>query len=481
MVNLGQRADWPMYVGGEPRESDSTTSVLDPATESVVALVPCAVRQDALDALARAERGASIGEELPAWRRMEILRRAADQLESELESVARLVATESSKTIREARKETRRCVDTLRLSAEEARRLGGEVIHFDQSPGSEHRVGYWDRGPVGIITAITPFNDPLNLVAHKVGPAVAMGNAVIVKPSDKTPLSALKLAQILYESDLPGDMLSVLTGPSSAIGEPLVQDPRVRMVSFTGGLKTGETIARQAGLKKIGMELGSNSPVIILADADLDAAARATVSGAFWAAGQNCLGVQRIFIQDSVYDKVRERVVALTEAVRVGDKFSEDTDMGPLITRADAERVESWVDDARRRGARILTGGYRNGTYYAPTILEDVPEGAVVLEEEIFGPAAALVPVRDLSEAIDRANSVNYGLQAGVFTRDITRAFQAIRHLKVGGVMINDSSDYRIDAMPFGGVKGSGLGREGVRFAAEAMSEPKVVAFNLES
>lgn len=479
MVNLGRMADWPMYVGGESRTTADYTPVLDPSDESVVAMVPAATRQDALEALAVAARGAAIGEDMPAWQRMEILRKAADRLEQDQENMARLIATESSKTIREARKEARRCVDTLRLSAEEARRLGGEVIHFDQSPGSDRRVGYWDRGPVGIITAITPFNDPLNLVAHKVGPAIAMGNAVIVKPSDKTPLSALRLAQILFEVGLPGDMLSVLTGPSEAIGEPLVQDPRVRMVSFTGGLKTGERIARQAGLKKIGMELGSNSPVIILADADLEQACQATVSGAFWAAGQNCLGVQRIFIQEAVYEEAKDRIMALTEQLKVGDKFSEETDMGPLITRGDAERVEDWVHQARRQGARVVTGGQRDGTFYAPTILEQVPPGAVVLEEEIFGPVATLVPVRNLSEAIHEANSVNYGLQAGVFTRDIASAFQAIRSLKVGGVMINDSSDYRIDAMPFGGVKGSGLGREGVRFAAEAMSEPKVVAFNL--
>ncbi len=480
VTNLTMPNDWPMYIGGTPRKGCGT-DVRDPGSGEIIAQVPRASEADVAAALDQAEEGARIGRSLPTHRRMEILRRAANCLEAELEAVARLIARESSKTIREARKEAGRCVDTLRLSAEEARRLGGEVIRFDQARGSDNRMGFWDRGPLGVVTAITPFNDPLNLVAHKVGPAIAMGNAVVLKPSEKTPLSAIKLAELLYEAGLPGPMLSVLTGSAANLGDQLIQDARVRMVTFTGGIQTGRHIAQMVGLKKVSMELGSNSPVIILDDADLNLAARATVSGAFWAAGQNCLGVQRIFIQDSVYEEIKDRIVALTRQLTVGDKLNEATDMGPLINEHEAQRVEAWVEDARRHGARILTGGARHEAYYQPTILEDVPAGAIVLEEEIFGPVASLVPVRDLDEAIFHANDVNYGLQAGVFTGNLNRAFQAIRTLDVGGVMINDSSDYRIDAMPFGGVKGSGLGREGVRFTCEAMSEPKVVCFNLEA
>lgn len=470
---------WPMYIGGKPRQTPQVRDVVDPGTNTVVASVSLGHRDDALEAVRVAEKGAVTAAHMPAHEKMRILRDCSELVLKESEGLADLITQESSKTIREARKEVMRCIDTLRLSAEEARRIAGEVIRFDQAEGSESRIGYWDRGPVGIVTAITPFNDPLNLVAHKVGPAIAGGNAVILKPSNETPLSALRFAHLLYEAGLPGDMLSVITGDARDIGETIISHPAVRMVSFTGGLKTGLTITRQAGLKKLSMELGSNSPVIILSDADLERAVEATVTGTFWAAGQNCLGVQRIFVENRVYDEVKERLVARTEMIRTGDKRLETTDMGPLINEREVLRVESWVQDVINRGGQILTGGYRDGNFYAPTLLDRVPHGAVVLEEEVFGPVACLIPVPNLTSAIAQANNVNYGLQAGVFTRDIQQAFTAVRELQVGGVMINDSSDYRIDAMPFGGVKGSGIGREGVRFTVESMTEPKVVCINL--
>ena len=479
MAGMLLKETWPMYIGGKPRTSTHLREIRDPGTDAVIAAVPLAQREDARDAVRVAESGAAIAAHMPTHERMRILQECADRLAAQHEAFAELIARESSKTIREARKEVTRCVDTLRLSAEEARRIGGEVIRFDQSVGSDSRMGYWQRDPVGIITAITPFNDPLNLVAHKVGPAIATGNAVILKPSNDTPLSALRFAELLYDSGLPGDVLSVITGEAQEIGALLTSAEAVRMVSFTGGLKTGTAIARQAGLKKIAMELGSNSPVIILADAELDRAVESTVSGTFWAAGQNCLGVQRILVEKRVYHTVRDQLVARTEAIRMGDKLNETTDMGPLINSQEATRIEHWVKDAQSRGGKILTGGYREGNFYAPTLLDHVPAGTMILEEEVFGPVACLIPVDDLTSAIAQANRVNYGLQAGVFTRDLHRAFHAIKDLRVGGVMINDSSDYRIDAMPFGGVKGSGIGREGVRFAAEAMTEPKVVCFNL--
>ncbi len=479
MIQTNAIEKWPMYVAGEACLTGRTLEILDPGSERVLATVPMATRQDALRAVAMAEDGAKTARRLPTHERMRILQAAAERLCSQAEEASILIAQESSKTIREARKEVHRCVDTLRLSAEEARRIGGETIRFDQMPGNGSRRGYWERGPVGMITAITPFNDPLNLVAHKLGPAIATGNAVILKPSNETPLSALYLAQILFEVGLPGGMLSVITGQADEIGDILVADPRIRMISFTGGLKTGTYIAHQAGLKKLAMELGSNSPSIILADADLEQAVDATVSGGFWAAGQNCLGVQRVFIEAVVYESVKDRIVARTGGIRVGDKLDKNTDMGPLINRREARRIEEWVDQAKRAGAEVLTGGHRDGTFYAPTVLDRVPDDALVLQEEIFGPVISLIPIRSLAEAIRMANRVDYGLQAGVFTQNIKKAFEAIEALDVGGVMINDTSDYRIDAMPFGGVKGSGLGREGVPFTAEAMTEPKVVCFNL--
>ncbi len=346
-------------------------------------------------------------------------------------------------------------------------------------PGSENRMGYFVREPIGIIGAITPFNDPLNLVAHKVGPALAAGNAIIVKPDSKTPLSALKLAEAIHEAGVPPGVLQVLPGPGYEIGDILVTDPRVRMISFTGGLNVGTEIAHKTGLKKIGMELGSNSPVIVMPDADLKLAIEANISGAFWAAGQNCLHVQRLLAHDDIYDEFSARFVAAAEAYNVGDKLDEKTDMGPLINETEAVRVEQMVNEALKQGATLLTGGERSGAFYAPTVLADLPETCTLAREEIYGPVTILYRFNSLNEAIHRANDVNYGLQAGIFTQNLNTAFEASKRLHCGGVMVNDSTDYRIDAMPFGGVKGSGLGREGIRFALEEMTEPKVVCFNL--
>jgi glyceraldehyde-3-phosphate dehydrogenase (NADP+) len=404
---------------------------------------------------------------------------AARLVDGRAEEFAVTIAREGSKTIREARKEVARAVNTLTLSAEEGRRILGETIPFDTMPGSENRWGYYYRFPIGVIAAITPFNDPLNLVAHKVGPALVSGNAVVVKPATATPLSALKLGEALLEGGFPPRALSVLTGPGEPVGEALVADERVRMISFTGGIEAGRRIARIAGLKKIGMELGSNSPVIVLADADLERAVELTISGAFWAAGQNCIGVQRVLVERSIYDEFERRFAERARRVRTGPKLDPSTDMGPMISVVEAERVERWVREAREKGARVLAGGGRRGAVMEPTVLAGVPQGAAVDCREVFGPVVSLYPVDDLDQAIDRANAVDFGLHAAIFTRDVDRAHRAIRRLEAGGVIVNDSTDYRLDAMPFGGVKGSGLGREGIRFALQEMTEPKVVCFNL--
>ncbi len=470
-----------MYISGEWVSRDEVIEVLDPQDNSLVDVVPVATRQDVESAVEGAKEGAKIAAAMPAHQRMSILRKTAENIAFRSEDFAITIAREGIKTIREARKEVKRCIQTLELCAEEARRLHGETIQFDQSPtGGEGRMGYYYRFPVGIVAAITAFNDPLNLVAHKIGPAIAAGNAVIVKPAKVTPISALMLAEAFFDAGLPSKVLSVITGHAREIGDALVTHPDVRVVSFTGGLKTGEEIAKKAGLKKIGMELGSNSPVIVLADADLDIAVDSTVSGAFWAAGQNCLGVQRIFVEKSIYSTFVEKFVARTEQLKVGDKLSEETDMGPLITEREAIRVESWVNEAVADGAIVEMGGKRDGAFYQPTVLTHVPLHSRVAREEVFGPVVSLFPVAGLDEAIELANDVNYGLQAGVFTKNLEHAFTAVNRLHVGGVMINDSSDYRLDGMPFGGVKGSGIGREGVKFAIEEMTELKVVCFKLQ-
>ncbi|WP_232334039.1 MULTISPECIES: aldehyde dehydrogenase family protein [Thermoactinomyces] len=468
-----------MFLAGTWVGRPQTIEVRNPQDDSLISTVPAATKEDALYAVEQAKEGADIIARMPVHERMAVLNRAADWIDEHRETYARTIALEGSKTIREARKEVARCIETIRISAEEARRIHGETIPFDQMPGSENRVGYYYRFPVGVIAAITPFNDPLNLVAHKVGPAIAGGNAIIVKPTSVTPLSAILLAEAFDKAGLPPKVLSVITGSAKDVGQTLVTHPDVRMVSFTGGLSTGEKIARQAGLKKISMELGSNSPVIVLKDADLDEAVASCVSGAFWAAGQNCLGVQRIYIEEAVFEEFKDQFTAKTQKYRVGDKLSELTDMGPMINEKEARRVESWVNEAVEKGASLLCGGKRDGAFYQPTVLTNLPEDCTLAREEVFGPVVILYPVPDLETAIFEANQVNYGLQAGIFTKDLEKAYRAIREVDVGGIMINDSSDYRIDGMPFGGVKGSGLGREGVRFALEEMTEIKVVCFKL--
>ncbi|MDM5337253.1 aldehyde dehydrogenase family protein [Fictibacillus enclensis] len=476
-----QLAGQKMFLGGSWVNREIVIEVRDPQDNTVIDTVPAASKEDMLSCIDLAKEGAKIAAAMPVYERMAVIHRAADYIEANKEKYASIIAQEGSKTIREAAKETARCIQTLRISAEEARRIQGETIPFDQMEGSQNRVGYYQRFPIGIIGAITPFNDPLNLVAHKVGPAIASGNAIIVKPATVTPLSALLLAEAFSQSGLPPKVLSVITGHGSEIGDVLVTHPAIRMISFTGGVEAGEEIVKKAGLKKISMELGSNSPVIVLEDADLTEAVESTVSGAFWAAGQNCLSVQRIYVQRSVMKKFEEGFVQQTNQYRVGDKLSELTDMGPLITEKEAIRVEKLVNEAIKKGAELLTGGERNGAFYSPTVLKNVPEHCSIAKEEIFGPVVLLFEVENVDEAIEKANAVSYGLQGGIFTKNMDQAQKAIANMEVGGIMINDSSDYRIDAMPFGGVKKSGLGREGIKFAIQEMTEPKVVCYKLSN
>ena len=453
--------------------------VYDPGNNELLGTVPSASREDVEQVLATASKASDTARNMPTHLRISVLRQVAEQLLKRHEEFARVIAKEGVKTIREARKEVTRCIETLRISAEEARRSGGETIAFDQMPGSENRFGYFKRLPVGVVLAITPYNDPLNLVAHKIGPAIAAGNAVILKPHSSTPLSARNLVELFEATELPTGVLQLITGPGAIIGDQLVSDPRVRMVSFTGGPLVGYKILAQAGLKKIGMELGSNCPTIVMGDADMDLALDATVSGAFWAAGQNCLHVQRIFIQKDHFEDFSNRFVERTRRLITGDKLDEVTDMGPMISDTALLKVAEFVQDAVASGARILTGGTSEGRYYQPTVLVDVSADCRISKEEVFGPVVALYTFSEIQEAIDLANDVDYGLQAGVFTRDLATAHRIADALNCGGVMINDSSDYRIDAMPFGGTRGSGLGREGVAHAIHEMTDPKTYCFNL--
>ncbi len=468
-----------MLLGDKWVERDKDIEIRDPYDDSLVDTVPRATKEDVDAAYRHAQQGYDTARKMSVYERSQVLYKTAGIVHDSLEGFAKTIAREGSKTIREARKEVERCVNTLTVSAEEAKRILGETIPFDSFPGGENRKGFYYRFPIGTILAITPFNDPLNLVAHKLGPAIAAGNAVILKPATLTPLSAVRLAEAFSEAGLPPFVLQVITGHSGEIGDALVRDRRARMISFTGGVEAGERIVRLAGLKKVGMELGSNSPVIIWEDADIPWAVESCVSGAFWAAGQNCIGVQRLYVHESVYETFKGDFVKRTSRYRVGDKLSEDTDMGPMITRGEAKRVEYWISQAVGKGAKVLTGGRREGALMEPTVLEDVPETAKIHKEEVFGPTVNLYPVSDFDEALEEANSLPYGLQAAVFTKSVDLAFKAAYGLDCGGVMINDSTDYRLDSMPFGGVKSSGLGREGIRSSLQEMTEPKVICFHL--
>lgn len=468
-----------MLLAGEWVTREKKISVENPQNGEIIAQIPVANKEDALFAIEEGVKGANIASRLSVFERMSILNRAANWIEERKRLFAQTISLEGSKTIREARKEVKRCIQTIRISAEETRRLHGKTLSFDQMEGNENRIGYYQRLPIGLIVAITPFNDPLNLVAHKLGPAIAAGNAIIIKPSTVTPLSALLLAEAFEQAGLPKKVLSVLPGHSSEIGDVLVSHPAVRMISFTGGYEAGKEIASKAGVKKLSMELGSNSPCIVLKDAEIKEAVESIVSGAFWAAGQNCIGVQRVYIEEELYADFEEAIVYRTSQLQIGDKFSEKTDMGPLITKKEAIRIENLVDEAISNGAHCLCGGKREGTYYLPTILTNVDAESKIAKEELFGPVVILDSVKNLSEAIKKSNDVSYGLQAGIFTKNLDLAFRAIKELEYGGIMVNDSSDFRIDAMPFGGMKQSGIGREGVEFSIQEMTELKVICFRL--
>lgn len=454
-----------------------TVLVCNPFDGSPIASVQISGVDDLGKLLERCRHGAAQSRTLPRHARSSILESAAQIVAARRDVFAKTIVLEAGKTIVQARKEVMRCVNTLKLSAEEAKRNAGEVVPFDAYAGSEQRQGWFTREPLGIITAITPYNDPLNLVAHKLGPAIAGGNAVLLKPSELTPLSAIGLVKALVEAGLPEEVVTIAVGGAD-LGRAVVSAREVRMVSFTGGFATGEAITRSAGLKKMSMELGGNAPVIVMADCDFDKAVESCISGAFWAAGQNCIGAQRILVQSELYERFRDAFVAATRKLKAGDPSHEETDIGPMISRQAAERTEATVNDAIAAGAILLCGNRREHSLYHPTVLEGVPTICQLWHEEVFAPVVVLAPFETLDQAIDLANEPEYSLHAGIFTNNLSDALDAVGRIDAGGVMVNDSSDYRFDAMPFGGFKYGSMGREGVRFAFEDMTQPKVVCIN---
>jgi acyl-CoA reductase-like NAD-dependent aldehyde dehydrogenase len=468
-----------MYVGGEWIGKSQTIPVINPYDNSVVDTVPRADADDVERALATAVRGAQAMRRLTGYQRALILRKAADLVTQRAEDLARTITLEEGKIIAESRIEVARGAEILALSAEEAKRLSGEVVPLDGAPGVTKQFGFTIRVPCGVVIAISPFNFPLHLVAHKVGPALAAGNSVIVKPATDTPLSALKLVEVLLEAGIPPEGIQCLTGSGGEVGEKLVADPRVRKITFTGSRDVGERICKVAGLKKVTMELGSNSPVIIMPDADMEKVATAVAATGYANAGQVCISAQRVIPLRPIYTEFLQVLKSKVAAITTGNPLHEGVKMGPMVRESDAKRVEAWVREAVEGGARLVTGGERRGAIYAPTVLADVTPEMRVSRSELFGPAVAVTPAGTIDEAIAMANDTNYGLSAAAFTQNLDWAMRFAREVDSGNIHINWGPQWRVDLMPYGGLKESGFGKEGPKYAVQEMTELKMVVMHL--
>src|SRR3990172_9191484 len=470
-----------MYMAGQWVDAEKRIEVLNPYDGSVVDTVPLADLGDVDRALAGAVRGAKTMARLPGYDRYRILKKAADLIEARTEEFARTLTLEEGKSLAESRFEVSRAVQTLTLSGEEAKRIHGETIPVDGAPGGAGKVAFTLRVPCGVVVAVTPFNFPLNLVCHKVGPALAAGNAFIVKLATDTPLSALKLTEILLEAGLPAEGIQCLTGPGSEIGDALVADRRVRKITFTGSRDVGERICRIAGLKKVTMELGSNSPVIVMPDADLGKVAEAVAATGYANAGQVCISPPRVLAAGKIYADFLAALKPKVEALTTGNQLDEKVKVGPMIREKDAVRVDEWVREAVGSGARLVTGGRRQGAIYAPTVVADVKPEMRISCEELFGPAVAVTPFDDIDQAIALANETNYGLSAAIFTESLEHAMKFAREVPPGNPPVNRGPPGRADLMPYGGLKESGFGKEGPRYAVEEMTELKLVVLHLRS
>lgn len=472
---------YKLLIDGQWMDAGPALEVKNKYNGELVGTVPTARREDVDAAIAAAERAEDVMADMPAYKRADILLKAAALLRERAEDMAKTIAAEAGKALKYARAEADRAVSTFTFAAEEAKRLHGETIPLDAAPSGEGYFGFWLRRPVGVIAAISPFNFPLNLVAHKVAPALAAGNTLVLKPASTTPLSAVKLCQILMEAGLPAGALNLVVGGGGTVGEWLITDPRVDKITFTGSPEVGRHILSVAGIKKVTLELGNTSPVIVAPDADLDLVAKRCAVGAFYNSGQVCISVQRIYSQKQVYEPFSEKFIKATEAMVVGDPLDERVDVGPMIDEKEVDRIESWVKEAQGGGAKALTGARREGAVYYPTILSDVSSDMKVVAEETFAPVASVIQCDDFEESLRMANDSKFGLQVGVFTQDIDRVLRAIKRLNFGGVMINETPAFRVDHMPYGGNRQSGLGREGLKFAMEDMTNIQLVAIRTKS
>jgi glyceraldehyde-3-phosphate dehydrogenase (NADP+) len=464
-----------MFVFGEWIDKADRLEVRNPFDDSVLETVPKADLADVERAIAGAVEGAAIMRKMPAYQRYQILAKAARLVTERREKLAKLLSQEEGKILSEALAEVARAAETLELSAEEAKRITGEVLPLDAASHGAGKFGFTLRVPCGVVACIAPFNFPLMLPCHKVGPALAAGNSVILKPASDTPLSSLALIEILLEAGLPPMAISCITGPGGTIGDALASDHRIRKISFTGSLEVGERIMAKAGIKRVTMELGSNSPLIVMADADLNKAADAIVTTGFANAGQVCISTQRVLAMSKVYKDLVEVLRPKVEAVRTGNQLDSQTKMGPMIRKSDAERVEHWVNEAVASGARIVTGGGRKGAMHEPTLVADVLPSMRISSDELFGPAVAVTAVADIDQAIALANDTRYGLSAGIFTENLNNALRFAREVDSGNIHINWGPQWRADMMPYGGLKDSGFGKEGPKYAILEMTELKMV------
>ena len=469
------------FIAGSWIDKLKKIEVRNPYDDSIVDTVPKADAGDLEKALAFAERGAKVMAKLSSYERWKILRKAADMMAARNEELGQIISKEEGKIIAEGRGEASRAVETMMGSAEEAKRIHGETVPLDADPTGAKKLGFTLRVPCGVVAAIAPFNFPLNLVCHKVGPALAAGNTVIVKPASDTPLSALKLTEILLEAGLPPEGVQCITGSGGEIGDALVADRRVRKVTFTGSREIGERICRTAGIKKVTMELGSNSPVIIMSDADLDKVANVVSMTGYGNAGQTCISTQRVLAAKKVYGDFLNALKPKVEALTTGNQLDEKSKVGPMVKESEAARVDEWVKEAVGSGARLVAGGGRRGAIYIPAVVADVHPDMRISRDELFGPAVAVTPFDTIEEAIALANDSVYGLAAGIFTENVEWAMKFAREVEAGNLHVNWGSQWRVDLMPYGGLKDSGFGKEGPKYAVQEMTELKMVVFHLNS
>lgn len=465
---------YPYYLANKPVEANADLEVTNKYTGEVATRVALADTTAIENAITRAEVARDPMRKLPAYKRQEVLYHCVQRFEERYDELAEALCIEAGKPIRDSRGEVTRLIDTFRIAAEESVRITGEVMPLDISERARAYTGMWKRVPIGVCSFISPFNFPLNLAAHKVAPALAVGCPFVLKPASLTPIGALIIGEVLAETDLPKGAFSIL--PCHRDGAALfTEDPRPKLLSFTGSPEVGWKLKEKAGKKRVILELGGNAGCVIDEDADIEDAISRVVTGAFYQSGQSCISVQRLLIHEKIYDQFRDNLVAETRKLKMGDPMDEDTFIGPMISEKEASRLHGWIESAVKAGAKVLCGGKREGTMLEATLLEDVPEDQDLCAREAFGPVAILSKFKSFDEALRVVNDSDYGLQAGIFTRDLYKAHKAWDELEVGGVIIGDVPSWRVDHMPYGGVKDSGLGREGIRWAIADMTEERLM------